>query len=73
MTIDQLETEVLKLPEQDRARLAQRLLASLDEDRVRAEAWYDEAERRLASLESGTSSEIPANEVFESLGIPRAR
>ena len=73
MTIDQLETEVLKLPPRDRARLAQRLLASLDADQATEQAWYDEAERRLAELESGDSAEIPADEVFEALGIRETR
>ncbi len=73
MTIDQIESEVLKLPEQDRARLVQRLLASLDADHARDQAWYDEAERRLAELESGDSAGIPADEVFEALGIGQTR
>ena len=32
MTTDQFEQELLKLPAADRARLAERLIASLDED-----------------------------------------
>jgi len=67
MTIDQLEKEALGLPQHERARLAQRLISSLDEDTEVEQAWYDEAERRLAALESGNATEIPANEVFESL------
>ena len=73
MTIDQLESEVLKLPEQDRARLVQRLLVSLDADAARDNAWYDEAERRLVDLESGDSPGIGAAEVFEGLGIGQNR
>jgi putative addiction module component (TIGR02574 family) len=69
VTVDQLESEVLKLPEQDRARLVRRLLASLDADNAREQAWYDEAERRMADLESGAAEEIPAGQVFEKLGI----
>lgn len=72
MTTEQLEAEILKLPERDRARLAQRLLASLDADHEREEKWYDEAERRLAQLDSGDAAEIPAEEVFEALGIASA-
>ena len=67
MTSDQLESEALKLPQHERARLAQRLISSLDEDIEVEQAWYDEAERRLAELESGKAAEIPAKEVFESL------
>lgn len=69
MTIDQLEAEALKLSDDERACLAQRLIASLDEDEELAEAWYAEAERRLARLESGESAEILAEEVFASLGL----
>ena len=67
MTIDQLEKEALGLPHQERARLAQRLIASLDGDIEVEQAWYDEAEHRLADMESGKAAEIPANKVFESL------
>ncbi|MCH7530208.1 MAG: addiction module protein [Gemmatimonadetes bacterium] len=73
MTIDQLEAEALKLSEPDRARLAQRLIASLDADSEIEQAWYDEAERRLSDLESGDAAEIPASEVFESLGLGGTR
>ena len=71
MTIDQLQAEALKLSEDERARLAQRLIASLDEDSDLVGAWYDEAERRLRHLESGTTDEIPAEEVFAALGLSR--
>ncbi len=66
MTIDQLEKEALGLPQEERARLAQRLIASLDGDIGVEQAWYDEAEHRMAELESGNAAEIPASEVFES-------
>ncbi len=69
MTIDQLEAEALKLSEDERARLAQRLIASLDEDADLVGAWYDEAERRLRQLQSGTADEIAAEEVFTALGL----
>lgn len=69
MTIDQLESEALKLPQHERARLAQRLISSLDEDIEVEQAWYDEAERRLAELESGEGAEVPAEEVLESLDV----
>ena len=67
MTIDQLEKEALGLPQHERARLAQRLISSLDEDAEVEQAWYDEAERRLAELESGGAAEISVEEVFGSL------
>lgn len=69
MTIEQVESEALKLTQPERARLAQRLIASLDEDGDIERAWYDEAARRLAELESGDGVEVSADEVFESLGL----
>ena len=67
MKIDQLESLLLQLPEHDRARLAERLIESLDSEGDIEEAWYDEAERRLAQLESGQVRAVPADEVFASL------
>lgn len=52
MTNDQLEREALGLPRLERACLAQRLMASLEGGEELEQAWYDEAERRLESLES---------------------
>jgi putative addiction module component (TIGR02574 family) len=60
---DQLEAELLQLPAHVRARLAEALLASLDElDSELDVAWADEAERRAAQLESGQVAAIPAAE-----------
>ena len=73
VTIEQLEAEVLNLPQTERARLAQRLIASLDADEPLERAWYDEAERRLAAVESGKLSEIPADEVLAELGLQPLR
>jgi hypothetical protein len=36
-------------------------------------AWYDEAERRLAAVESGRLPEIPADEVLAELGLQPLR
>jgi len=63
--------EVLKtalgLGVQDRAALAEQLLASLEELSP-AEAdqlWAEEAERRLEALRAGTATTIPAKEAHE--------
>jgi putative addiction module component (TIGR02574 family) len=52
--------EALRLPEQDRAELALRLLDSVgDEPASEVErAWIDEAKRRLAELERGEVSTV---------------
>ena len=61
-----LESLALQLPSKDRARLAERLISSLD-SQVDPEAealWLEEAERRLAELDAGETQAIPADEVF---------
>ena len=67
MTNQLLEAEVLKLPSHERARLAELLLASLDEDDEIMEAWADVAERRYEELRSGAVKGIPADEVLAEL------
>jgi putative addiction module component (TIGR02574 family) len=72
MPLAQLEAEALELPERERARLAERLIASLDEgaDEDPAEverAWVEEIERRVAEIEAGTAELIPAEQVFAEL------
>ncbi len=64
-----LEAEALKLTSGERAALAQRLLASLDEDAEIEDAWADEVERRIADVESGAVQVIP---IAEALGQVRA-
>jgi len=48
-----LEAEALKLTPGGRAALAQRLLASLDEDVEIEEAWAADVERLIADVERG--------------------
>jgi putative addiction module component (TIGR02574 family) len=62
----ELESRALKLPRRERARLAQRLISSLDPD-VDADVdklWLQEAERRLAELKSRKVPETPAEKVL---------
>ena len=54
------------LPPEDRARLAEELLASLEESpsaEVDA-AWDAEIQRRIAEVEGGTIELVPAEQVF---------
>ena len=62
----QLESKVLKLPRRERARLAQRLITSLDSevDVDVDKLWLQEAERRLGELKSGKVAGIPAERVI---------
>lgn len=60
MTIEQVEAEVLKLPRQVRARLAEALISSLDEDSEMEQAWEDVAENRYQRYLAGEEEAIPA-------------
>jgi len=61
-----LESKALKLSRKDRARLAQRLISSLDQelDADAEELWVHEAERRLTELKSGKVTGVPAEKVI---------
>ncbi len=59
-----LESEALKLTPGERAALAQRLLASLDEDAEIEDAWAAEIERRIAEVEIGAVQVIPIAEAL---------
>ena len=71
MTVEQIEAEVLKLPEQAQVELLGRLMRSLADtaamDPDVAEAWAQEAVRRDEEMESGSVAGIPAEEVFAEL------
>ena len=67
MSIEELENLLLQLPRPERARLAERLIASLHEESELEETWYDEAERRLEKFESGQTEGVSAEEVFSAL------
>lgn len=66
MNDEQLEAEIMKLGLDARARLAEKLLLSLDapSDEENLRLWVVEAERRLKDLREGRAKEIPAEEVF---------
>ena len=57
--LDLLEAEVMKLGRADRARLLERLIASLDLDPEIEAAWDREAGRREGDLTSGSASAVP--------------
>jgi hypothetical protein len=64
MTIEKLEEEALRLTPTARARLAQRLLASLEQltPDENEQLWAAEAERR--DVDSSAESSRPAADVF---------
>ena len=58
-TLEILEERAMTLTVSERAALAQRLLASLDEDQELDDAWAAELDRRIAAVESGEMKTIP--------------
>jgi len=64
MTTEQIEHELMKLPIADRARLAERLIASLDEDAEVEAAWLAEIRRRDEELASGAVDAIPLEDAL---------
>lgn len=67
--VAELSEKALALSPEDRARLAEELLASLQEGRDPAveAAWDEEIRRRLAEVESGSAKLVPAVEVFDEI------
>ncbi|MFO1296921.1 MAG: addiction module protein [Rubrivivax sp.] len=64
-TVEELATQAIALSAEDRARLADLLLASLpaeDDPDVEA-AWDREIARRVAAVESGAAQLVPAEDV----------
>jgi len=64
---DQLLAEALDLPREDRAHLAESLIASLDEDvdpRELEREWLAEVSRRAGEIDSGAVQTEPAAAVF---------
>ena len=70
-TAEKILSDALKLPEQARAKVASRLLESLDADddgltqKEWEASWGEEIDRRRAELQSGKVKAIPAEKVFE--------
>jgi putative addiction module component (TIGR02574 family) len=66
-TIESVEAEALQLSTAERARLVERLIASLDVDPEVEEAWAAEVERRHAEIESKSVSLLPGAETLAKL------
>jgi putative addiction module component (TIGR02574 family) len=64
--LDQLTADAMKLPLRDRVQLAQRLVATLDDEIETGaeELWFAEAERRLKELGNGKVEGIDSEEAF---------
>jgi putative addiction module component (TIGR02574 family) len=65
---DELAEQLLALPSTDRARVARRLIASLETETEPTEeveaAWREEIARRTRELDKGLVETIPADQVM---------
>jgi putative addiction module component (TIGR02574 family) len=66
-TVETIEAEALQLTPAERARLVNKLLASLDVQPDVEEAWAAEVERRNAEIENGKASLLSGPETIEKL------
>jgi len=65
LTPDQIETEALSLPREDRARILEALIASLETDPEVERAWDEEVRRRIQDIRSGVTKLIPGEQVLK--------
>jgi hypothetical protein len=72
-SLELLEAEALKLAPADRAHLLERLIASLDVDPEVEQAWELVADRREASMASGSEAEVPGQKAMSRLRSRLAR
>ena len=75
-SLPEIEKDALRLSAEDRARLAVRLLSSLEGTAESPEEieklWIAEAERRFQELRDGVVQGVPAREVFAELRTKRS-
>jgi hypothetical protein len=66
MDIQELEAEALRWDAKSRARLAGKLLTSLEElsEQEVTRLWVEEAQRRDTQMDADPDSEFPAEDVF---------
>ena len=67
---EEIAADAMKLPVRDRVRLAQKLVATLEDDQeediAKIEAlWFAEAQRRFEELRTGSVTGLDSAEVFE--------
>lgn len=67
MPVEALEAEFLRLPTPDRIRLLDRVIASLDTDKIRDQAWDRLAAQRQSEIENGSAVVIDGPEFMEKL------
>ena len=66
-TLETLQSEVLRLSSADRAKLLDRLIASLDVDSDAEAAWDELADKRERQLDAGAAKALPLDMVVAGL------
>jgi hypothetical protein len=70
--LEAVEAQILKLPAADRARLLDRLILSLDDDKARNDAWDALAAQRDAEIETGQALELDGPDTLARLRAKHA-
>ena len=66
-TLESLQAQVLGLPKAERARLLERLVASLDVDVQAEEEWEQLAQAREEELQTGRAEPVPLEDAMARL------
>lgn len=70
--LEAVEAQILKLPAADRAKLLDRLILSLDDDKARNDAWDALAAQRDSEIETGQAQELDGPDVLAQLRAKHA-
>jgi putative addiction module component (TIGR02574 family) len=64
MSIEELEIAAMQLPPEERERLGEKLLSSVDTPLEFEDEWTEEADRRIEEMLNGTVKPVPGDEVL---------
>ena len=64
MSIEELEIAAMQLPPDERERLGEKLLSSVDTPLEFEDEWAEEADRRIEEMLNGTVNPVPGDEVL---------
>jgi putative addiction module component (TIGR02574 family) len=76
MSVEELESELMRLPERERASLAHKLIESLEPEGADEDAegaWEVAVRRRTEDLRAGKVGLVPGDEVFRRLQEDRRK
>ena len=64
VSIEELEIEAMRLPPEERERLAEKLLSSVDPGLAFEEEWAKETDRRVGEIQDGSVEPVPGDDVL---------